>query len=228
MPTAKSNLTQVPINADTFNLTGDLGTMGESILSLVPVASDAAGDTVATTRADAGFAVTDARPLFVYNTTTKTIRVKDASGWRDLSNTSAKAYEGIVTAGSGGFTALTVVNNIPTFTFKAGRRYEIVWDGHYQSSVAADYLDLSIQTCSTTDAAGLTTGLTLLRQKTFRCSAASILEAHIVRAPVTYGTDTTLQIKFLGARGAGTGTVNLVASATNTLLYQIYDLGAVI
>lgn len=135
-------------------------------------------------------------------------------------------YEGVVTAGSGAFTTLAVVNNIPTFTFKAGRRYEIVWDGHYQSTVAGDYLDLSIQTCATTDAAGLTTGLTLLRQKTFRCNAVSTLEPHVVRATVKYASDTTVQIKFLGARGAGTGSGSITGSAITTILYQINDMGA--
>lgn len=228
MPQTTSNLATVPINSDTFNLTPDMATLAESLLSLVPVASDAAGDTVATSRAAAGFAVTDARPLFTYNTTTKTIRVKGTAGWRDLAGALGLVYEGVVTTNSGGFTALTVVNNIPTFTFKAGRRYEIVWDGHYRSTVAGDYLDLSIQTCATTDGAAVTTGLTLKRQKTVRANGTDILEPHVVRAPATYGTDTTLQIKFLGARGAGTGTCTIHASATTTVLYQIYDLGAMI
>lgn len=228
MPQTTSNLATVPINSDTFNLTPDMATMGESLLTLVPVASDAAGDTVATARAAAGFAVSDARPLFVYNTTTKTIRVKGTAGWRDLNNTSALVNQSVVTTSSGGFTALAVINNIPTFTFKAGRRYEIVWDGHYQSSVAGDYVDLSIETCATTDGASVTTGLTRLRHKTFRAGAANMLEPIIVRAPATYGTDTTLQIKFLGSRGAGTGTCTIIGSANATILYQIHDLGAVI
>jgi len=48
------------------------------------VADRTEGDTVATARAAAGWAVTDARPLFVWNTTTNTIEVKDSTGWRGI------------------------------------------------------------------------------------------------------------------------------------------------
>jgi hypothetical protein len=45
-------------------------------------------------------------------------------------------------------------------------------------------------------------------------------------APVHFGSDTTLQIKFCAARAAGTGTINLIASAADTALYRIFDMGA--
>ena len=85
MPTTRSNQGQAPVNADTFDLTGDLAKLVDSMQVVVTVANDAAGDVVATARASAGFAVSDARPLFTYNQATKTIRVKDSSGWRELS-----------------------------------------------------------------------------------------------------------------------------------------------
>lgn len=135
-------------------------------------------------------------------------------------------YETKATAGSGGFTALTVVSNIPSFTFKAGRRYQIVWDGHHLSSVAADTVEMQIATCSTAEAAGSVANLTVRRKKYYPIVKANTYEADFTSAPITFGTDTTVQIKFLAVRNAGTGTISIPASADATTLYQIFDLGA--
>jgi hypothetical protein len=82
VPQQRSNKAQTPINSDAFNLTPDLATMADSLMVVVPVADTAEGDTVATARAAAGWPVSDARPLIVWDLSTRTIRVKDASGWR--------------------------------------------------------------------------------------------------------------------------------------------------
>lgn len=82
MTQLRSNKAQVPTNADTWNPTGDLAILADSLEVIVPVADRTEADSVATARAAAGWAVSDARPLFVWNTTTKTIEVKDSSGWR--------------------------------------------------------------------------------------------------------------------------------------------------
>jgi hypothetical protein len=92
VPQQRSNKSQTPINSDAFNLIPDLATFADSLEVLVPVADDAEGDTVATARAAAGWPVTNARPLFVYNTTTKTIRVKDGSGWRELADAYVRPF----------------------------------------------------------------------------------------------------------------------------------------
>jgi hypothetical protein len=156
------------------------------------------------------------RPLETYNGT----------AWGPGPSAQGLVDQAIVTASSGGFTSLTVVNNIPSFTFKAGRRYEITWDGHHQSTAAGDYIDMQIATCATTDSASLTTGLTVLRQKTFQCPAANQLSPDIIKAPVTYAVDTTKQIKFAAQRASGTGTLSTTASANVNILYQIHDVGA--
>jgi hypothetical protein len=118
-------LGQSPINSDTFNLTADLATLVDSMEVIVPVASDAAGDTIATARAAAGFPVTDARPLFVYNTVTKTARVKDSGGWRNLADGLTKTFAHVGRTGSfqtatGG---VTVVYPTPQYMFGG-----ITWD----------------------------------------------------------------------------------------------------
>jgi hypothetical protein len=156
------------------------------------------------------------RPLETYNGT----------AWGPGPSAQGLVHQAIGTVGSGGFTSLTVVNNIPSFTFKAGRRYEITWDGHHQSSVAGDYIDMQIATCATTDSASLTTGLTVLRQKTFECPGINQLSPDIIKAPVTYAVDTTKQIKFAAQRASGTGTLSTTASANVNILYQIHDVGA--
>lgn len=84
MPQTRANKSQTPINSDAFNLIPDLASFSDSLEVVVPVTNDAEGDTIAATRATAGWPVSDARPLFTYNTTTKTIRIKDSGGWRDL------------------------------------------------------------------------------------------------------------------------------------------------
>jgi hypothetical protein len=55
---------------------------------------------------------------------------------------------------------------------------------------------------------------------------ANVLNPFTNMAPVNFGSDTTLQIKFCAARASGTGTINLIASAADTALYRIFDMGA--
>lgn len=82
MPQQRSNKAQTPINSDAFNLTPDLATMADTLGVIVSVADRTEGDSVATARAAAGWPVTDARPLYVWNLATKTIDIKGTSGWR--------------------------------------------------------------------------------------------------------------------------------------------------
>lgn len=82
MPQQRSNKAQTPINSDAFNLTPDLATLADTLGVVVPVADRAEGDTVATARAAAGWPVSDSRPLYVWCNDTKTLDVKDSSGWR--------------------------------------------------------------------------------------------------------------------------------------------------
>jgi hypothetical protein len=82
MPTTRANQVQTPVNADTFNLTGDLAKMADSAQVIVTVANQAAGDAIATARAAAGFAVSDARPLFCWDLSTSSLIIKVTAGWK--------------------------------------------------------------------------------------------------------------------------------------------------
>jgi hypothetical protein len=84
MPQTRSNKGQGPINSDIYNLTADLATLIDSLEVIVPVADSTEGDAVATARTAAGWAVSDARPLFVWNATTKALEIKVTSGWRGV------------------------------------------------------------------------------------------------------------------------------------------------
>jgi hypothetical protein len=122
-------------------------------------------------------------------------------------------------------TTPVVVNNVPTFTFKANRWYEITWDFSYYCSVANAYPQFLITTCSTADAAALATGLTSIRFLTLSTPIAGNSEGGTVRRRIKYTTDTTLQIKFCSLISAGGGSVVITSAADSPVQYAITDLG---
>jgi hypothetical protein len=134
-------------------------------------------------------------------------------------------YWNVGTANSGAFSTASVVANIASFTFKAGRRYRIVWDFSYNTSTAGTYMSMCIARCSTTDAAALTTGLTNLGGRTIHTDGAGLTESRTIYGYYNPTTDSTVQIKFYGARTAGTGTMTIL-SASEPAYYYIEDLGA--
>jgi hypothetical protein len=232
MPTTRGNLAQTPINSDTFNLTADLATMADSLEVIVPVANDAAGDTVAAARAAAGFAVTDARPLFTYNNATRTIRVKGTAGWSDMNGPLGLVYLNQVTTTSGAIGALTVVQNIASFNFVGFRRYQIVWDPSYQVSGLGALFYLQIGTCLTTDGAAVTTGVTALNGRTKGGIVGASMTQHSGPIIAEYKPFVTgaVQIKFMAQRVVGTSeTITIMGNGTGESAdYKIYDMGAVI
>lgn len=229
MPQTRSTKVQTPINSDTFNLTGDLATMAESIPALIPVANDAEGDTIATARAAAGFAVNDARPLTVYNNATKTIRVKDSGGWRDMNGPLGLIYENHVATSSSAVTD-AIIFNINPFTFYSGRNYRIVWDTSFYQSNTTSLFHMSVNLCATGDASGLLTGLTNIGGRTKGAYVgASVTQSHgPITAYYSAGTGTATQIKFRAERVVGTATMVVVGQTNEKAAYLIYDDGAVI
>lgn len=231
MPQTRSNGVQTPVNADTFNLTGDLATMAESITSIVSVLNQSAGDSIATSRAASGFPISDAKPLFIYNQTTKTIQVKDSSGWRDMNGPLGLVYYNQVTTATGAMGSLTIVYNIATFTFIANRRYRIVWDFSHLVTGQGGLFYTKISSCSTSDGPAVTTGLTVLSGRTKGIVVAnSTTHTGAVTAQFKSATTVTVQIKFSAERVAGTTeTMTIVGNGTGEPAdYMIYDDGMVI
>lgn len=134
----------------------------------------------------------------------------------------------LTTANSGAVGGtLTVINNVPSFTFKAGMEYTIIWDFQYYGSITNGYFEFTIATCSTADGAGVTTGLTVRNQRirSVQEGGSSFTDSARVEAPVTFGSDTTLQLKFLAQLVANSGTVVVVADASAPALYIVDHLG---
>lgn len=127
------------------------------------------------------------------------------------------------TTASAAVSALSVLENIATFTFKGGRKYRIGWDCSYAFSVASDAFTVSIQSCSTADAATLTTGLTELVSRVKTVPAANQGTHLSLNAVYEPASDITLQIKFLVSRIFGSGTFTMEASKS---WFTIEDLGA--
>lgn len=138
-----------------------------------------------------------------------------------------KMWRQLVTTNSGYVGGLTVMNNIPSFTFKAGRKYRIIWDSDALGDTTNTGCAASIQSASTADAGSAVTGLTMLAIRDAYCfTAAYSFELH-VEAIIEPTADTTLQIKFLLQRDtpSGTGTFAVQGSRSPTH-YAIYDEGA--
>lgn len=71
----------IPAGTDQYNLTTDLRSMGASIRSVVPTATQAAGDNIATAMATDGRAVSDTNPLVTYQADLRSLNIKGTSGW---------------------------------------------------------------------------------------------------------------------------------------------------
>ena len=136
-------------------------------------------------------------------------------------------YSFSVATNTGNFSALTVVYNIASFTFKAGRKYRIVWDTDWLSASTDTAAAFTVASASTADAAALTTGLTVLGVRNAQSRLAVISAPALVTAYYDPAVDTTTQIKFLASiDGAGT-TLTVQGNRTGgPTTYRIYDDGA--
>jgi hypothetical protein len=116
--------------------------------------------------------------------------------------------------GSGPSSAIQVIQNIASFTFKANRRYLVEWEGTVENNTANTICLAQIQTCSTADAANLTTGLTEIRGSAVPTAIANAVIYFCARRHIKYSADTTLQIKGTIAPQVGGGSVTFGAGAT--------------
>lgn len=132
-----------------------------------------------------------------------------------------------VATSTGAISALAVVNNIATYTFKAGRKYRIVWDSDWYGASANTSGAFSVATCSTADAAALTTGLTTIGLRNAQAPVANVTAPFLVTGYLEPVADTTVQLKFCAAiDGSGT---TLIVQGNRTgapSQYRIYDDGA--
>lgn len=137
-------------------------------------------------------------------------------------------YKKLVGGNTGGV-ADAIVDNIATFTFKAGRRYRIVWDTSYYFNATGDLFYCSINTAPTADAASNLANLTLLQGRTKGINGISGSTQHtgIIQAYVEpVGSDLTVQLKFRAQRVVGGNTMIFVGNSNENRFYYIYDDGA--
>ena len=142
-------------------------------------------------------------------------REKAAQGYMDESEER--------TSVSASVSSLSVIENIPSYTFKAGRRYRLVWDFTYVLSVANDYFDCKINSASIADDSALTTGLTELIKRPITAALSGAGQHGRVTAFVKYAVDTTVQLKYTVQRTVGTGTFQMEA---NKAYFIIEDVGS--
>lgn len=121
-----------------------------------------------------------------------------------------------------------IVLNIPAVTLKAGRHYQISWNGNYYTMDTATTFVFGISYCATADAFATNTGMTQLTSDADRPTVAQ--EGRRIKPTITFSpaSDMTVQIKVWVQRVAGTSTATISADATNPMEVIIVDLGAMI
>lgn len=140
-------------------------------------------------------------------------------------------YRALVPTSTGTVTN-AIINNIPSFTFKANRNYRIVWDFSYYASGNSDSLFwCSIQRASTADAASAITGLTPIAGRTKGLITTYALQSTQYTGPLTAyyspgAADVTTQIKFRVEQVLGDDGLIVIGNANENATYLIYDDGA--
>lgn len=133
-------------------------------------------------------------------------------------------------ATSSGAVLDAIIDNVPTFTFKANRKYRIIWDFSYLMSGNSDSLYyISINLAPVADAAASLANCTPLEGRTkFVQIFAGSSTGHtgpIVAYHLEGGVDRTTQLKFRVQRVFGDDSITIVGNANERPVYSIYDDG---
>lgn len=149
-------------------------------------------------------------------------------------NTVDKMAKGLVfqahVAASSGSVGDAIINNIPSFTFKANRKYRIMWDFSFLMSGNADSLFYcSISFAPVGDAAASLSNLTATdgRTKFIQVWAGNSTGyvGPVIKYHQTGGADQTHQIKFRAQRVVGDDGMTVVGNSNERAVYSIYDDG---
>ena len=128
---------------------------------------------------------------------------------------------------SSDISGLQVIKSIPTFTFKAGRHYRLVWDTDWLPTAADTAVAFIIASAPLGDAAAAVTNLTSLSTDNSQARLANISQSSVNVAYLDPIVDLTAQIKFV-AQLDGTASVFRVQGNRpgSPQQYRIYDDGA--
>lgn len=153
-------------------------------------------------------------------------RICNGTAWVPTAEAQGLKHHEAVTANSGFINLLTVIKHIPSFDFKAGRRYRIGWDFKYQGNTAGNYVTALIGTCLPTDDPGITAGITQRAGRPFKIHDGNVDSSGRVTAIYKPTSDLTRQVKFLLQVTTGAGLARISAAALEPVDYTIEDLGA--
>lgn len=129
------------------------------------------------------------------------------------------------TTNTGSFSAVVVVSAVASYTFKAGRKYRIVWDTDWLPSTGNVAAAFIIGTCATTDALA-STAVTQLAIRDAQAPVGNISAPAKVEAYYEPSTDQTVQVKFLAQTDGTGGTMVVQGNRSGGTVYAIYDEGA--
>jgi len=156
--------------------------------------------------------------------------VSGVPGWYVLSTydnlPKGLLYENVAQTSVNGLTD-NIVANIPSFTFKGGRKYRIVWDASYLQDNVGDLFFWCIFSAPVGDTATSLTNLTVIGGRTKGVVAGGLVTVHtgIITALYRPLVDITIQLKFRVQRVAGSGGVAVVSQNGERPSYQIFDDG---
>ena len=155
--------------------------------------------------------------------------LKPASTAQALLNSKAPlgAVAQAMGTGATGYIGATksVIHNIPTYAFKAGRKYRFHWTFEYIGTVPGNYAAFDISSCPVADAANSILNLTKIGGSSlqiFDTTTGIHGDAHAYFNPTA---DTTLQFKATVYVWSGSGTVSIRAFANNPMVLTVFDEG---
>ncbi|HEX9230062.1 MAG TPA: hypothetical protein VF885_25970 [Arthrobacter sp.] len=160
----------------------------------------------------------------VDNTSDANKPVSTAQAAEDAKLAKGRLWLNRVNTNSGNISALVVVSNLATFTFKANRKYRIVWDTDWIASTGNVAAAFWIGTCAVGDAAA-NTAVTQIAVRDAQAPVGSISAPAMVTAYYEPTVDTTVQIKFLAQTDGTGGTMIVQGNRAGGSVYAIFDDG---
>jgi hypothetical protein len=119
----------------------------------------------------------------------------------------------------------SVILNVPSYSFKSGRKYRLHWTFEYLGTTPGNYASFDISSCPVADAANSINNLTKIGGSSiqiFDNAQGSHGDAYAYFNPTV---DATLQLKATVYIWNGTGTVSVRAFPQNPTMFTLFDEG---
>ncbi|MDN5666947.1 MAG: hypothetical protein L0G87_00960 [Renibacterium salmoninarum] len=132
------------------------------------------------------------------------------------------------TGQTGQITGQAVVDNVPTFTFKAARNYRVTWQANFYTGDASSTFIFGLSRAAVSDPAGQTSGMTGIKNTADRPTVGQEGRQVIVMGYLKFTTETTVQLKVWAQRASGGSYLVLSATPDNPNSIIVEDLGSLI